>query len=105
LRRTSLKKHSDILLASWHLLQQKMSQLLSRHSHAFPNVKIAIRGGGHTPNPNHNNVEAGLTFDLRRLNHMQQPKERKDFLEVGSGRDWDAVHELLESSEKPVVGS
>ena len=72
---------------------------------AFPDAKIAIRSGGHTPNPNHNNVEAGVTFDLRRLNGLQQPKERKDVLEVGTGSDWDAVYELLERSGKSAVGS
>jgi FAD/FMN-containing dehydrogenase len=71
----------------------------------FPEVKIAIRSGGHTPNSNHNNVESGVTFDLRGLNTVQQSEERQNVLEVGGGSDWDAVYELLEKSGRSAVGS
>jgi hypothetical protein len=72
---------------------------------AFPEVKIAIRSGGHTPNPNHNNIESGVTFDLRGLNTLQQSEKRQDVVEVGGGCDWDAVYELLEKSGRSAVGS
>jgi FAD/FMN-containing dehydrogenase len=72
---------------------------------AFPEIKIAIRSGGHTPNPNHNNVESGVTFDLRGLNTLKQSEKRQDVVEVGGGCDWDVVYELLENSGKSAVGS
>jgi hypothetical protein len=72
---------------------------------AFPEVKIAIRGGGHTPNPFHNNIESSVTFDLRGLNTLHQSEKRQDVVEVGAGCDWDAVYELLEKSGRSAVGS
>jgi FAD/FMN-containing dehydrogenase len=70
-----------------------------------PDVKIAIRSGGHSPNPNQNNIESGVTIDLRGLNVLHQSKVREDVLEVGGGSDWDSVYEFLENSERSAVGS
>jgi FAD/FMN-containing dehydrogenase len=72
---------------------------------AFPEVKIAIRSGGHSPNPNHSNIESGMTFDLRGLKTLQVSGERQDVVEVGAGCDWDAVYELLEKNGRSAVGS
>jgi FAD/FMN-containing dehydrogenase len=72
---------------------------------AFPEVKIAIRSGGHSPNPNHNNIESGVTFDLRGLKTLELSGERQVVVEVDAGCDWDAVYELLEKNGRSAVGS
>jgi FAD/FMN-containing dehydrogenase len=72
---------------------------------ASPGVKIAIRSGGHTPNPNQSNVDAGVTIDLRDLNALKQSEDREDVLQVGGGAEWDSVYGLLEKSGRSAVGS
>jgi FAD/FMN-containing dehydrogenase len=70
-----------------------------------PGVRIAIRSGGHTPNPNQSNVESGVTIDLRGLNALHQPEDREDLLQVGGGSEWDSVYGLLEKNGRSAVGS
>lgn len=72
---------------------------------AFPETKVATRSGGHTPNPDHNNTDSGVTFDLRGLNTIQQSSKREDVVEVGGGCEWDAVYEMLEETGRSAVGS
>jgi FAD/FMN-containing dehydrogenase len=70
-----------------------------------PGVKIAVRSGGHTPNPNQNNVESGVTIDLRGINALHQSEDREEVLQVGGGSAWDSVYEFLEKSGRSAVGS
>lgn len=70
-----------------------------------PDVKFAIRSGGHTPNPNHSNVEAGINIDLRSLNAIQDVEGKENILQVGPGAQWGAVYEHLEKVGRSAVGS
>ncbi|KAF2107184.1 hypothetical protein BDV96DRAFT_625589 [Lophiotrema nucula] len=71
----------------------------------YPDVKFAIRSGGHTPNPNHSNVDAGVTIDLRALAVVKKVDGRNDLLQVGAGAEWGAVYEYLEKFGRSAVGS
>lgn len=72
---------------------------------ANPDIKFAIRSGGHTPNPQRSNVDGGVTIDLRSLKCIEKVEGHDDLLAVGPGAQWSDVYDLLENTGRTVVGS
>ena len=72
---------------------------------AHPSVKFAIRSGGHTPNPQHSNVDDGITIDLGAFRQIEETEGYDDVLSVGAGALWGDVYAYLEPKKKSVVGA
>jgi FAD/FMN-containing dehydrogenase len=72
---------------------------------AHPEVKFAVRSGGHAPHANFSNIENGVTIDLRGLNFIRNSKDREDVVEVGPAVQWGDIYEHLEDTGRTCVGS
>lgn len=72
---------------------------------AYPEVKFAVRSGGHAPHANSSNIENGVTLDLRGLNFIRDSKTREDVVEVGPAVEWGEIYEHLEKTGRTCVGS
>ena len=66
-------------------------------------TKLALRGGGHDPNPGSANIEGGVTMDMRALNHVAVD-ESKMIVSVGAGARWQDVYPLLDAKNLSVAG-
>jgi FAD/FMN-containing dehydrogenase len=72
---------------------------------AYPEVKFAVRSGGHAPHANSSNIENGVTIDLRGLNFIRDSKDRDDVVEVGPAVEWGDIYEHLDKTGRTCVGS
>jgi FAD/FMN-containing dehydrogenase len=57
-------------------------------------VKVAIRGGGHTPWAGSANIHDGLVIDLRKLTGAKVDQE-KTIVSIGAGERWGNVYKTL----------
>ena len=57
-------------------------------------VKVAIRGGGHTPWAGAANIHDGLVIDLRKLAGVKVDQEKK-MVSIGAGERWGSVYKTL----------
>ncbi|KAH9988481.1 hypothetical protein F4779DRAFT_273344 [Xylariaceae sp. FL0662B] len=64
--------------------------------------QVALRSGGHSPNPGFSNTDHGFTIDLRGLNEIQL---HENIVSVGTGAVWSEVYEVLDPLNRTVVGS
>lgn len=59
------------------------------------NCPFAIKGGGHSSNPDGCSVNAGFQFDLANLNHVEIAEDRSS-VRVGPGVRWGDLFKILE---------
>lgn len=63
----------------------------------FPGqCNFAVRSGGHTPFAGAANIEAGITFDLQRMNQVTVAANRKT-VDIGPGNRWGNVYSQLDA--------
>ncbi|VUC35568.1 unnamed protein product [Clonostachys rosea] len=67
-------------------------------------VKFAVRGAGQQPALGCNNIEGGITIDLRHLTGIHL-KEDSSSVSVGAGERWGEVYSKLQESGLAVTGS
>jgi FAD/FMN-containing dehydrogenase len=72
---------------------------------AHPEIKFAVRSGGHAPHANSSNIENGVTIDLRGLNFIRDSEERDDVVEAGPAVEWGDIYEHLEKTGSTCMGS
>lgn len=65
-------------------------------------VKIAIRGGGHTPWAGAANIDKGITIDMRRLTGVKV--RTNNVATIAAGETWGSVYTTLEKQGLAVVG-
>ncbi|KAF2647171.1 FAD-binding domain-containing protein [Lophiostoma macrostomum CBS 122681] len=65
-------------------------------------VKVAVRGGGHTPWAGAANIESGITIDLRQLTGITINSE--NVVSIAAGEVWANVYQILEKRGLAVVG-
>jgi FAD/FMN-containing dehydrogenase len=64
-------------------------------------TKFAVRGGGHNANKGFNNIEDGVTIDMRSLNAVEVVG---DVVKVGAGAIWQDVYDVVEKYNVTVMG-
>jgi FAD/FMN-containing dehydrogenase len=64
-------------------------------------TKFAVRGGGHNANPGFNNIEDGVTIDMR---HMNSVEVFRNIVRVGGGAIWQDVYDALDPHNITVLG-
>lgn len=64
--------------------------------------KFAVKGGGHNTNPGFANIEAGVTIDLKALDHVDISDGK--VAKVGGGCTWDQLYGVLDNAGLMVVG-
>ncbi|CAG9946944.1 unnamed protein product [Clonostachys rosea f. rosea IK726] len=64
---------------------------------------FAIKGGGHSSNPDGSSIQDGFQFDLSKLNHIEI-SETDRTLRVGPGVHWGSLLKILESRGLSAVG-
>jgi hypothetical protein len=67
------------------------------------NVKIAIRGGGHTPWAGAANIQDGLSLDLRKLKGVKLSLSNT-VASISAGERWSSVYSTLEKEGLAVAG-
>jgi FAD/FMN-containing dehydrogenase len=65
-------------------------------------VKIAVRGGGHTPWAGAANIESGITVDMRQLTGVTV--DANNVVSIAAGEVWANVYTVLEEKGLAVVG-
>jgi FAD/FMN-containing dehydrogenase len=66
------------------------------------NVKVAVRGGGHTPWAGAANIENGITIDMRKLAGVTV--SANNVVSIAAGEVWASVYTVLEEKGLAVVG-
>lgn len=75
-----------------------------KHLAATPaGVKIAIRGGGHTPWAGAANIEGGISLDLTKLKGVALTSD-KTIASISAGETWATVYSTLEADGLAVAG-
>lgn len=64
---------------------------------------FAVRAGGHTPFKGANNIDGGITIDLRNLNTIKVSSDKKS-VTVGPGNKWGQVYKVTDAAGVRVVG-
>lgn len=64
---------------------------------------FAIKSGGHTPTPGANDINSGITMDLRNINETTLAADHKSAV-IGTGSDWLSVYNKLNGSGVGVPG-
>lgn len=64
---------------------------------------FAVRAGGHTPFKGANNIDDGITIDLRNLNTKKVSSDKKS-MTVGPGNKWGEVYKVADAAGVRVVG-
>ncbi|KAH8889145.1 FAD-binding domain-containing protein [Thozetella sp. PMI_491] len=67
--------------------------------------QVAVRSGGHSPNPGFSNTDHGFTVALRGLDQIAQKKGSAHVISVGTGALWIDVYKFLQPLNRTVVGS
>lgn len=65
--------------------------------------QFAVRAGGHTPFKGANNIENGITIDLRSLNTIKVSSDKKS-VTLGPGNKWGEVFKVTDAAGIRVVG-
>ncbi|KAF3019289.1 hypothetical protein E8E14_007771 [Neopestalotiopsis sp. 37M] len=66
-------------------------------------IKVALRGGGHTPFAGSANITDGVTIDLRNLKGVELSSD-KSTVTIGAGENWTTVYQELEKHGLTVPG-
>lgn len=66
-------------------------------------TKFAIKGGGHNPNTEFNNIADGVTIDMQSLNLVEVAKG-DEVVQVGAGAIWQNVYDEAEKRNLTVLG-
>ena len=69
----------------------------------YSSVPFAMKSGGHSPNPGHNNVDGGVLFAFSGMAGTVISSDRET-AEVGPGARWQEAITALEPYGKAVVG-
>lgn len=67
--------------------------------------QLALRSGGHSPNPGFSNTDDGVTIDLRGLDQITPQETTSDVISIGTGALWIDVYNALEPLNRTVVGA
>jgi len=81
---------------------QEAAEIIKYLQQAPEGVKIAIRGGGHTPWAGSANINAGVTIDVRRLTGVTV--DGNNVISIAAGEVWANVYITLEGKGLAVVG-
>lgn len=81
----------------------EVSKIVKSLSSACHDDDFALRGGGHMWFTGSNNIQNGVTIDLRGLDDISLNVGR-DTVDVGAGATWDQVYEFLEPYGLGVAG-
>lgn len=68
-----------------------------------PDVKFAVKSGGHDPNPGHASIEGGVLISMNELTGATYDKE-KGLVYVKPGGEWNDVIGALEPQNMTLVG-
>lgn len=64
---------------------------------------LAIKGGGHNANAGFNNIDDGVTLDMRTLNRVEVGRGDQ-VIRVGAGAVWQDVYDVAETRNLSVLG-
>jgi hypothetical protein len=67
-------------------------------------IQFAVRGAGQQPALGCNNIDRGITVDLRKLTGVRIKKE-DDTVSIGAGERWGQVYSILQEQGLAVTGS
>ncbi|KAJ6437126.1 FAD-binding, type 2 [Purpureocillium lavendulum] len=71
---------------------------------AYPSVKYALKGGGHSPNLGYSSVDKGVLIAFRPNSQYAIPSADGKTVEVGAGCKWEDVYNALEPLGRTAVG-
>ena len=66
-------------------------------------TKLAIRGGGHSPNPGSANINNGITMDMRSMNAVTISSD-KSIVSIGAGALWSEAYPMLDAMGLSISG-
>jgi FAD/FMN-containing dehydrogenase len=66
-------------------------------------TKLAIRGGGHSPNPGSANINNGVTMDMRSMNTVTVSSDRS-IVSIGAGALWSEAYPMLDALGLSISG-
>lgn len=69
----------------------------------FTGSKFSTRSGGHNPNSGWSNNNGGILLDMVNVNYITL-SPNGSFVSVGPGNRWQHVYDILNESNKSVVG-
>ncbi|KAJ8069917.1 hypothetical protein OCU04_000325 [Sclerotinia nivalis] len=84
LQKAQLKPSFVITPTSAQDIAQALKSLRTINSDTKIAIKVAVRGGGHSPFAGNANIVNGITIDLRNINDVE-PNESKDIVSIGGG--------------------
>lgn len=83
----------------------EVSKIVKSLSSACRDDEFAVRGGGHMWFTGSNNIQDGVTIDLRGLDDISlNGGGRDNAVDIGAGATWDQVYEFLEPYGLSVAG-
>lgn len=109
------KAFSDAQRSFWNARQQQKTPACIFQPTSAEQVKaaiievaragcpFAIKGIGHSVNPDGSSIHAGFLFDLAKLNHIEISNDKKT-LRVGPGVAWGPLFRVLEKEGVIAVG-
>ncbi|KAJ3485105.1 hypothetical protein NLG97_g6891 [Lecanicillium saksenae] len=65
--------------------------------------KFAVKSGGHNPNPGFNNIDKGVSIDLRSLNSTSLAHDRS-YVSLGTGLSWGHAYAAFEKDKIAFTG-
>jgi FAD/FMN-containing dehydrogenase len=68
-----------------------------------PQVKFAVRSGGHATNRGFSNIGCSVTLDLTGLNHVELQKDGVT-VSTGTGASWGDVYRVLDRAKRSLNG-
>ena len=66
-------------------------------------AKLAIRGGGHSPNPGSANINNGITMHMRSMNAVTVSSDRS-IVSMGAGALWSEAYPMLDAMGLSISG-
>ncbi|XWW93156.1 hypothetical protein V2A60_001085 [Cordyceps javanica] len=65
--------------------------------------QFAVKSGGHNPNPGFNNIDKGVSIDLRSLNSTSLARDRS-YVSLGTGLSWGRAYAAFEKDKIAFTG-
>ncbi|OAA79999.1 FAD binding domain protein [Akanthomyces lecanii RCEF 1005] len=65
--------------------------------------QFAVKSGGHNPNPGFNNIDKGVSIDLRSLNSTSLAQDRS-YVSLGTGLSWGHAYAAFEKDKVAFTG-
>ncbi len=78
-------------------------ETVSRLNLSGSQTKLAIRGGGHSPNPGSANINDGITMDMRSMNTVAVSSDRS-IVSIGAGALWSEAYPMLDAMRLSISG-